>query len=173
MIFMDFDDVISDCVGHLFRCHGVENPRFPVQTEAHTPTYLPKVAGLSYDELWAPYTPELVATQPMLPGAETFLKQLGGEWCFLTHIVAGFARLLPAKARWASIHFPGSAMIGTDHKEAFAAPGNVLIDDNRAACEKFEAAGGRAICFPAPWNTEHVPLDPYKHVLKLLAGLQL
>jgi 5'(3')-deoxyribonucleotidase len=41
------------------------------------------------------------------------------------------------------------------HKEEFARPGVVLVDDHEGNCEKFRAAGGQAILFPAHHNCLH------------------
>lgn len=39
------------------------------------------------------------------------------------------------------------------HKDLCARPGSLLIDDRDSNCEKFVAAGGRAIVFPRVWNS--------------------
>lgn len=62
----------------------------------------------------------------------------------------------------------------TPHKEIFAQPGVILIDDHEGNVEKFRAAGGEAILFPAHHNQlyrfKHNPLD---YVLGTLNDLRL
>jgi len=47
----------------------------------------------------------------------------------------------------------------TGKKELMAKEGVVLIDDNDKNCEKFRAAGGHAICFPALYNKNSMYAD--------------
>lgn len=53
-------------------------------------------------------------------------------------------------------------------KETLAAPDTLLIDDSDSNCKKFEAAGGRAILFPRPWNDNRGIEEPYSFVLEQL-----
>lgn len=52
-------------------------------------------------------------------------------------------------------------------KHLLAGPGRVLIDDNNKNCERWQAAGGYAILFPAVWNSgwRHA-LEPMEIVLQ-------
>jgi hypothetical protein len=52
-------------------------------------------------------------------------------------------------------------MLGS-HKHLMAKPGVVLIDDSDAKCEKFIEAGGGAILFPQPWNSNYDQIDARK-----------
>lgn len=53
-------------------------------------------------------------------------------------------------------------------KESLAGAGAVLLDDSDSNCRKFEAAGGRAILFPRPWNANAGIDEPYSFVLDQL-----
>lgn len=55
-------------------------------------------------------------------------------------------------------------------KRSCAGPGKILIDDSDANCEKFAAAGGQAILFPAAWNENRdLRDDPFGYTAAELA----
>ena len=61
------------------------------------------------------------------------------------------------KAAWLREVFsigPNRYMLGA-RKDLFAAPDRVLVDDNDENVEAFRKAGGHAILFPGPWNSNH------------------
>lgn len=80
------------------------------------------------------------------------------------------------KARWVREHYPElyrKLFIGPA-KEAFAHPGAVLVDDSDANCDKFRAAGGKAVLVPRRWNAGHGAEDTLADVrrglLRVTAG---
>jgi 5' nucleotidase, deoxy (Pyrimidine), cytosolic type C protein (NT5C) len=61
----------------------------------------------------------------------------------------------------------------TPHKELFARPDIVLIDDRDSNVEKFRAKGGFAIVFPRYHNSQHrFRKDPMPYVLEWLRQVQ-
>ena len=65
-----------------------------------------------------------------------------------------------ARVKWIRKHFPhADGFAITKTKELFASPYRTLIDDNADWCENFVSHGGKAFCFPRPWNCEN-PGDP-------------
>ena len=120
------------------------------------------VAGVPQDEFWKVLDsagPEFWAGLPALPWA---LKL-----CYLVrnkvgafHIATSPSRA-PAssmgKVHWLQKFFDPKFrryMLGS-HKYLMAKPGVVLIDDSDEKCEKFVEAGGNAILFPQPWNSNY------------------
>ena len=83
-------------------------------------------------------------------------------------------KCLQGKYNWIQKHMPAKYhrkfLIGPA-KEFCAASNNLLIDDHEDNCEKFVAAGGRAILFPAPWNNNRKfkPVEYLKNALDKLA----
>ena len=61
------------------------------------------------------------------------------------------------KVQWLHRHFGetfNNYMVGSQ-KSLLAARGRVLIDDRDKECDRFREAGGEAIVFPQPWNSNH------------------
>jgi hypothetical protein len=62
---------------------------------------------------------------------------------------------LAGKLEWIHAHLPRwmhRQYFITPRKHLLARPRALLIDDNESNCRLFEAAGGRAIRVPRPWN---------------------
>lgn len=81
------------------------------------------------------------------------------------------------KANWAMsyiISVPGLCLIliPSKVKRLLAGPETILIDDSEQNCNEFEAAGGTAILFPAPWNRfGKFDADPGNYVRRALEGV--
>jgi 5'(3')-deoxyribonucleotidase len=81
------------------------------------------------------------------------VEHLGYEW-FILSSPGNHADAAAGKIDWLHAQF-GNAFdrfILTHYKETLANEGTLLIDDSEKQCERFYAAGGRVILFPAPWN---------------------
>lgn len=73
-------------------------------------------------------------------------------------------------------HFRDWILCPARHKEQFAQPGKLLIDDSEDNCLRFQKANGLSIVFPRHWNSlSHLftsPQEPYNHVIDLVKQLE-
>jgi hypothetical protein len=119
------------------------------------------VLGISGNEMWRPIN---------AAGADFWANLKPLPWC--TELMTACTSIAPTtiltspskdpraaagKTAWLQRVFGSSFrdyLIGPA-KAACAHRGAVLIDDSDEGCKAFEAAGGRAVVFPQPWNSGH------------------
>jgi len=162
VVFLDVDGVYADFVSAGLRAHG----------SALTPNDITRydmagIMGISGTEFWEPLDaagPEFWRDLELFPWSVRLyaeLKALPADVVFLTQPSWSWTTLA-GKKMFFDKHFGRSFMnfIPTGRKELLAHhPRSVLIDDSPENVEKFEAAGGKAILFPQPWNGTTVPED--------------
>jgi 5'(3')-deoxyribonucleotidase len=160
--FIDMDGVLADFMGSAMRRHNrldmLENyPKGVWALESHM--------GISASEFWEPLKGhDFWADLQPYPWFDYLIglirARFGENWWISTSpcLDPGSAS---GKVEWLQRYMPGNDgktftryFIGTD-KYHLARRGAVLIDDNETNCRKFEAFGGTAILFPAPWNCLH------------------
>lgn len=176
MIFVDLDGVCVDFIGAALLLHG----RDVEATLADWPNAVwdvSTVLGIKPAEFWKTIDEageDWWATLPAYPWMAPLLEMVAkkDDFIFATS-PSRFAGSSSGKVRWMQRTFGRSwrsYMLG-EHKHLFAKPGALLIDDNEAACEKFEAHGGKAILFPQPWNSLGRHADPLVFVKQRLEML--
>lgn len=160
-LFIDMDGVLIDFFTAALRTHGrhdfADLSRWPPGEWE-----IANVIGISIDDFWAKIDADphwwgnLNAYEWFSPLLSLVESHVGDNWRLLStpsrhhHSAAG-------KWLWVDM------IIGNQHdrltltkeKALLAGPGRVLIDDSDKNCEEWEAAGGRAILFPQPWNKNH------------------
>lgn len=172
-IFLDKDEVLVDFVGAALKIHGRT-------FEEVQPNWIPGIwdmtvpMGLTPEEFWGPIN---AAGKAFWTG----LKAKPWIWNLL-HLVQNYALsgwwIVSAPSRddssrigkieWMEKFF--GAGFARYHlradKEALAEPDSILIDDREETVEKFRAAGGKGIVFPAYHNSLHALRNnpiPYVH----------
>jgi hypothetical protein len=115
---------------------------------------------VDYDEFWEKLKHESFwAGLPLLPWTHDLLQMVarvaGDNWHIVTSPTHS-AGCYYGKALWIKQHLgPSFSRFAiTPHKEIFAGPDVVLIDDRESTCQAFTQAGGRhAILFPTYHNS--------------------
>lgn len=156
IILLDMDGVVSDA-HHAF-CHAIGCPELLERWPAGE-FQVYKVAGISEVEMWKMVDEvgvELWSKMRPLPWAKKLYEGL----CDIGNVVFTTSpsydpQCAAGKLQWLQ-DFTGKHdfrdFIITPRKDLLAAPHRTLIDDYPSNCKKFEAAGGRAIQFPAKWS---------------------
>lgn len=156
IIFLDMDGVVSDAHQAFLKVIDREDliKDYPAgEFEVY------KAAGVSDKVMWrkvAEAGRELWSEMRMFPWAHELYEKLGelGEVVFLTS-PSWDPDSLAGKLEWLQRFtkqkdFRNYSM--TSMKYLLAGPNTVLIDDRVESCDKFRAAGGEAILFPAAWQ---------------------
>ena len=84
-------------------------------------------------------------------------KAIAGDDVFISSSPTRSADCVAGKAAWLREEFsigPNRYMLGS-RKDLLAAPDRVLVDDAEKNVDAFRDAGGHAILFPGPWNSNH------------------
>lgn len=156
IIYLDMDGVVSGAHEAFLKVLGREDllkdyPAGEFNTD--------KVAGISEKTMWRKIDAagrDLWSKMPVLPWAHELYEKLGelGDVVFLTS-PSYDPDSLAGKLEWLQRFTKQKDFrdyIMTTRKDLLAGPGAVLVDDRPENCEKFRAAGGRAVLFPAAWQ---------------------
>jgi 5'(3')-deoxyribonucleotidase len=126
-------------------------------------TGIKDITGLSkdaFDALVIAGGAELWATMPAFPWFKTFFAALENiaPVYYLSAPEYG-AGCVAGKVKWIeAIHGAGyDRFILTRHKELFAQPNHLLVDDTPKNVETFITQGGNAVLFHQPWNGHNDP----------------
>lgn len=177
-IFLDLDGVITEFSLSAMAFHGAWIPDesyypqdcgWDVLKATNTIRELGGLPPLSAKDFWDSLNYNFWRHLRMYPGALQFLMQLEvrGE-VFLATSPTLSSQCVAGKFDWIKENLPSYLRrhyIGAA-KEEFAKPGAILIDDRDRNCERFEAAGGKAILVPRPWNDRGMcQTDVYETVM--------
>ena len=153
-IFLDVDEPLADFVGAANTFYGVSMPK-----EEITKWELPyERYGKTHNSFWDGLNEDFWADMPKQPWCDELVDFLESQddysVCLLT---APNRDNATGKQRWIRKNLPKfynekRYLIGPA-KSFCTGPDSILIDDRGKNCEDFVAAGGRAIVFPAPWNS--------------------
>ncbi|MCC7423578.1 MAG: hypothetical protein IT428_25185 [Planctomycetaceae bacterium] len=171
-IFLDMDGVLVDFISAAVRLHGHGHRLAEWPTgiwEDHS------VLGLTPADFWGPietHGAKFWAELEPYPWALELYEQLR-EIAPVT--IASSPNqdphCLEGKVQWLQKRFGRrfrDFLIGPP-KHLMARPGTVLVDDSPRMIREFNAAGGRGILFPQPWNDNHPHRqDPLAYVFKQL-----
>lgn len=180
-VILDKDEVLCDFVGAALHVWGlcIEQvlPHWqPGEWSCVPPLGKALGRGLTDAEFWEPITAlgaEFWRGLEPHPWMDELLALAHGttdDW----HVVTAPSRCPTSymgKAQWAQLHLRDAwdRLCPYRHKEVFAGPNVVLIDDRDENVRKFRAAGGRAVVFPRHWNSMHrVKNDPLRYVRQAL-----
>jgi rfaE bifunctional protein nucleotidyltransferase chain/domain len=155
-ILLDLDGVLVDFVGAMARALNL-----PYKPEEFKGDYdVGKHFGLRTD-LFSLFGPDFwEACDWMSDGREILevVTQAGGaENVWICSSPTHESSSPMGKLRWIEKHLDdrwARRYVFTPHKGLLARPGTILIDDSDEVVRNFEAAGGRAILVPRPWNSK-------------------
>lgn len=180
-IFLDKDEVLVDFVGAALKIHGRTFAEVePNWTPGTWGMYEP--LGLTPEEFWKPIAEAGkdfwtgLEAKPWIYSLLALVRKhaLSGWWIVSAPSREDSSRI--GKIEWMERFF--GAGFARYHlrsdKEALAEPGAVLIDDREETVEKFRAAGGKGIVFPAYHNSLHALREtPLAYVREQLEALTL
>lgn len=159
-IMLDCDGVITDFVG------GCEKLFGKIEIWPPGEYNIAKVFGMPKNKFWKPindafifglkYTKEFADIMQVLDGYD------------ITILTAPVWNGIHGRHMWIHKYLPEffrqhKYLIGPD-KAACAYDGSILIDDSDKNCHDFIKAGGQAILFPRPWNSNHDIIDPIDYL---------
>lgn len=154
-ILLDMDGVIADFVGSAIRLFGREDL---LSTWPCGQWCIAKALGISEVDFWGKID---------VRGRHFWERLDFYPWAFrLTGMLTSFApwtictspshhpESLAGKLAWlhSCFGFPFRNYFMGSAKHLFARPGTVLVDDSDKNVSDFQAAGGKSILFPQPWN---------------------
>lgn len=155
IIFLDLDGVVIDIFKGV--CEWFELPYRP-ELVTHWDSF-PELTNLSKEYFWNEIkTPVFWKNLDFYPNAIPFIAKLSvyGKVVLLTSPANGCAGY---RQNWIeknlSSFFSRGHYILTPAKWACAHKQAILIDDSFKNCKEFAAAGGRALLYPQPWNSEN------------------
>ncbi len=174
-ICVDMDGVLCDFVLSAVKLHAPANVGDVYLSWPAGEYSMERVLGCSTNEFWKPIHDggaEFWANIPAF-GWHQKLMVLCRQYAPTTILTSPskHGTSLAGKLDWLHRHYGSNFrdFLMGPNKHFCARPGAVLIDDCDANCEKFEAHGGRAICFPQQWNKNHGIADPYEYTARKLA----
>ena len=161
-IILDMDGVLTDFVGAACKAWGVTvdqiTPHWPIGEGWDMAPHIGKALGNHIDDFWRPIDKDKTFWSDM---DETkwhddilqVVRKVTDDW----HIVTTPSTCITShagKLTWLKTQYGAGfdRFAITPHKEIFAQPGVVLIDDNEDNVAKFIKAGGSAVLFPADSN---------------------
>ena len=152
VILLDMDGVIANFVRHSL----VANDLLLRHDDCTQYDYW-KLAGISGNQFWKRIdsTPRFWETIPPYPWFLE-LKKIVSQFDF--HICTSPSKspdCFSGKADWIQAYFGREFrnIVLTPQKHLLAKSNHILIDDSQQKYEKFVDAGGHAILFPQPWNS--------------------
>lgn len=185
-IILDLDCVLADFVKGASLAHGLSVadllPHWPLGQYCMQTAVGRAIGRVDWrdEEFWGPLDGrrEFWADLPTLPWTGDLLRLVGSltdDWYVATSN-SDCPECVPGKQEWCNrVLGKGryfDRMIPTRHKHLLSRPGVVLIDDYDLNCERFRAAGGEAIVFPAHHNSRHeYKTDPMSVVSSTLKRL--
>ena len=166
-ICLDVDGVLVDFVAGAGKLLGYDPA---VVNTWHYYTLI----GMTEGEFWKAIDAagsDFWADLPAYPWAQDLVKQCKATApTILLTSPSQCPSSMHGKLRWMQAQFGRQFrdyLVGPK-KEFCATPDTLLIDDSDSNCKKFQAAGGRAILFPRPWNDNRGIEEPYSFVLEQL-----
>lgn len=174
-IILDMDGILTDFVGAACKAWGTTveqiTPHWEIGKVWDLSEPISGAIGSFVEDFWRPIDKDRTFWSDM---DETkwhddilqVVRKMADEW----HIVTAPSACVTSyggKLAWLKTNY-GSGFDRfaiTPHKEIFAQPGVVLIDDNEKNCAKFIEAGGSAVLFPAYYNRLYeYRFDPVQYV---------
>lgn len=189
-ILLDLDEVLADFVGPAAKLWGLTREQLlPHWTEGVWDMVPPMIEALkvSKEKTLIPYlnqgkfwdmldSEDLWANLPRTQWFNPLLKLVDNltlDWHIITspiHATSCYVGKVKWIKRYFGLDFNRFAI--TPHKEIFAGPDVILIDDRDSTIEKFNKYGGKGIVFPAHHNSRHEwKEDPLFHVEKSLQSI--
>lgn len=189
-ILLDKDQVLADFVGGACAAHGVSPGLVMRHWEPGVysmTTALSRAKGrtgtMSEGDFWRPIHAlrgfwRDLAPLPWAGHLLNLVRDITPDWYIVT--APSLCRECVAEKRdWLADRYGdeyADRMVPTKHKELMAVTRDgpaVLVDDSESNCERFRAAGGTAIVFPAHNNSLHgLKDDPVEYVEHRLAELR-
>lgn len=168
IILLDVDGVLCDFVGGVIKSHnlGIDSSEWS-SWDYH------KRLGISDEDLWSVTNDGKWWTElepyPWAFDLLGMVKQYA-DVIFCTSPSLDY-RCPSQKVKWLRDHgflstYSNEYQINS-HKELNAGSGAILIDDSDSNISKYRRAGGRAICFPQPWNLNQSHVDHRLEFTKL------
>lgn len=161
VIFFDMDGLLCDFVRGVLRHHGRED--FPYSDVRWG---IEAQLGIEPGQFWDGLGHGFWANLDTLADGFRLLRwaehAVGADAVGILSSPCDTAGCAEGKREWILRHLPtykkrlflGSA------KELFAGPAKLLIDDHDPNCDRFAAAGGKAVLVPRPWNERRGECDP-------------
>jgi 5'(3')-deoxyribonucleotidase len=158
-IYLDMDGVLCDWVGAALRVH---NRMEVLDAWPQGEWDIAKVLGMEPEDFWRRIdhrSEGFWATLSPYPWMRRLVELLESLAAPITIASAPSDDPFSAAGKliWINKHLPQFAQryqLGLE-KHLLARPDTLLIDDNERTVEDFLAAGGLAMLFPQPWNSNH------------------
>jgi 5'(3')-deoxyribonucleotidase len=153
-ILLDMDGVLADFIGGA--CHYYHRSEL-VRDWPLGEYDICKVMGYEPEEFWRGLCPMFWLNLLPMPDMQEIIEATEPfDTCILTSPTFD-PQCAAEKISWINAHVPRfkrQYLIGPA-KPFCAAPNHILVDDSEKNCLDFEAAGGRAVMVPRPWNHMH------------------
>jgi 5'(3')-deoxyribonucleotidase len=190
-LLVDMDEVLSDFIGGACRLLGVDkeavqNERRPGEWSIVRPlAVVLRRPAFSQTQLWRSINNkgiefwETLEPLPWFEDVVDLVKSFTDDW----HVVTAPSKSdtsYTGKVRWLKRYFGDSfdRFIITPHKEVYARPNSILIDDREENivkfcdpnCERLPCSRGQGIIFPSKGNYRHADKDcPIDYLQERLA----
>jgi len=170
VVYLDMDGVIVDFVTGVAKYMN-QPEKGAYEADPPTTWELGRHFGVSNNELhrrldgwgeafWRKLTPT--------PVFELLVHELGREKVVILTALTNSPSCAAGKMAWLSHWFKCPAILTTAPKALLAGPDTLLIDDKEENVTEFRGAGGRAIVWPAPWNSQRADFPGCKDALRTL-----
>jgi len=168
-VFLDLDNTLLDFNGAVYSLFGLRREQVEEPTEWHgIHKSLSEALGrvVTEAELWARVADageDWWANLEWLPGSDDMvgqIKRLGLE-IFVCSSTGWIPSSATGKLRWVARNIPSCETFLCRNKHFLAAPDRLLIDDAPHQVESFRKAGGKAICYPQPWNVAQAEFEKW------------
>lgn len=161
-IFVDMDDVLVDFSTGAARAHGLTREELEERRQPGEWNTSICLTGGNLDRFWEPIHAQGERfwrdLQP-LPHATDLLqhvRRLTGDWLIVSapsRCPTSYAGKVAWLKEFFGKDFDRFALV--PHKELFAGPKTILIDDRTENCDRFQQAGGMSVLFPSHGNRRY------------------
>ena len=173
--FIDMDGVLVDFVNLALKIHDREDLQTnwpPGETDIH------RLLNISKSDFWEKLDSLGASLWKNLPPYPWYQELIGIVESFSPWTILTSPSLNPecptGKVQWMNLHLQEgfrNFLIGPQ-KHLLAQSDRVLIDDSDVKIDQFRHAGGKAILFPQPWNSNHGISDRMDYIRDELNRIQ-
>lgn len=152
-ILVDMDGVLVNFAEHILKVHKIEYEYEKLTGDLRESHFYNKM------DSWYNLPSTFWETIPWLPEGKELIEYIIAKYGIDNTVICTApsrgAESIYGKIKWVERELPNftERLLVTKVKELAASCQNILIDDNETNCNKFIAAGGKAILVPQPWNS--------------------
>lgn len=165
-LFLDMDGVITDFMGAAMKHYNIPQDTVFTKGVWDTTPKMAEIKGITVNQFWRGLTVDFWAKMPRTQFAGLMLQitkeYFGTNVCLLTSPadeISAHGKMLWIKEYLPEFYRDGRFCLNRN-KRFLASKDALLIDDRDKNIDEFRGAGGKAILYPTPFNSQY-PIGCY------------